>query len=212
MIALCRPSDCHQSFVAVVLGLVDFNDTATELANLVDLGAAFANDGSDHVVGNENLLRQRLARDHALHWLGRGTGMTWVRRMADLWSRLMRSCARVARLLRRALEVDGSLWLLRLCRLTVIRNAVRRVSLPWIILSPVIVRMAIISSNRLRYVGHDLHTTRNDTGRSTASRRVRGRGRPTKTFRELLHQRLSDIVTGNVHGIRDTEYHQRALR
>jgi hypothetical protein len=47
---------------------------ATELANLVDLRTALANDGIDHVVGNEDLLWKRLAR-HCTNRCVRGSAV-----------------------------------------------------------------------------------------------------------------------------------------
>ena len=56
MITLLCASDCDQSLVAVVLGLVDLDHTSAQLPNLIDLGASLADDGADHIIGDENLL------------------------------------------------------------------------------------------------------------------------------------------------------------
>jgi hypothetical protein len=56
-----RAGDGYQTLVAVVSWLVDLDDTSTELADLVDLCAALSNDRTNHIVGNEYLLGERLA-------------------------------------------------------------------------------------------------------------------------------------------------------
>ena len=80
MIAFRGSGDSHKSLVAVVLRLVDFDYAAAELSDLVDLGAAFTNDGANHVVRDENLLGQRLAGDHTLHRLiwRAGMAVSWL--------------------------------------------------------------------------------------------------------------------------------------
>jgi hypothetical protein len=58
-----------KTFIAVVLRLIDFDDTSTELTDLVDLSTTLAYNSTYHVVGNVNLLCQWLARDNSLHGL-----------------------------------------------------------------------------------------------------------------------------------------------
>ena len=84
MIALGGSGDCDQSFVAVILRLVDLDNTTTELANLVDFRTALSNDSSDHVIWNEYLLSQWLTRNKALHRLSRGSSMILGNNMASL--------------------------------------------------------------------------------------------------------------------------------
>jgi len=60
LVALCRASDSDKSLVAVVLRFVDLDHTATKVSDLVDLGTTLANNGTDHVVGDEDLLCDRL--------------------------------------------------------------------------------------------------------------------------------------------------------
>lgn len=69
LVALCSTRDRNQSLVAVVLRLIDLDNTATELSDLVDLRATLSNDSTNHIIWNEDLLSQRLAWNQALHWL-----------------------------------------------------------------------------------------------------------------------------------------------
>jgi len=55
-IALLGARDGHEPLVAIVLRLVDLDHTAADLPDLVDLLAALADDGTDHVVRDEDLL------------------------------------------------------------------------------------------------------------------------------------------------------------
>ena len=75
MIALCGSSDSDQALVAVILGLVDLDDTAAKLSDLIDLGASLANDSSNHIIWNEDLLGQWLTRNNRRGW---ATG-AWLR-------------------------------------------------------------------------------------------------------------------------------------
>lgn len=61
LVALLGTGDSHEALVVVVLGFVNLDDTSAELADLVDLGAALADDSADHVVRDEDLLSDRLA-------------------------------------------------------------------------------------------------------------------------------------------------------
>lgn len=72
LVALLRSCNCNKSFVAIVLRLVDLDNTATQMSDFINLCTSFTNDGSNHIVGNENLLSERLTRQGAtyrLSWL-----------------------------------------------------------------------------------------------------------------------------------------------
>lgn len=56
LVALLCTSDGNKTLVAVVLRLINLDDTSTELAYLVDLCTALSDDSADHVVGDEDLL------------------------------------------------------------------------------------------------------------------------------------------------------------
>ena len=60
LVGLLCSCDSNQTLIAVVLRLVDFDHATTKLPDLVDLRSALANDSTDHVVWNEDLLRKRL--------------------------------------------------------------------------------------------------------------------------------------------------------
>ena len=209
LVALGGPGDGHEPLVAVVLRFVDLDHAAAELTDLVDLRTTFADDRTHHVVRDEDLLRQRLTGDHALHRLGRRTGVAGIRGMSDLW-RLMGSRAGITRCLCVSGKMDGSLRL-RLAGLPMhVRRAVSRgrVALCLVILSPIMVGMTVVSSHGLRHVRDDLHPTRNHPGRASAARSVSRCCRSTKSFRQLFHQGLSHIIAGNVDSICDAENNQ----
>lgn len=60
LVALLRSSDGNKALVAVVGRFVDFDDATAQLSNLVDLSTTLTNDGSDHIVGDVDLLCKRL--------------------------------------------------------------------------------------------------------------------------------------------------------
>ena len=138
--------------------------------------------------------------------------MAMSRLMGSVLWRLMWSSSRIA-LLRRAAIVHRCLGLL-LGRLTMkIWHAVRvcRRALRLIGVSSVVVRMTILASSGLRYVGNDLHASRNDTSRSSTSSSICRSCRAAKALGQLLHKRLSHVVCSNVHGICDTENDERSF-
>lgn len=55
-IALLGARDRHEPLIAIVLRFVDLDHTAADLPDLVDLLAALADNGADHVVRDEDLL------------------------------------------------------------------------------------------------------------------------------------------------------------
>lgn len=128
-----------------------------------------------------------------------------------LW-RLMWSSSGVT-LLRRTPIVYGRLRLL-LGRLTMkIWDAIRvcRRTLWLIVMSSIVVRMTILASSRLRHVRDDLHTAGNDASRSSTSSSIRRSCWATEALGQLLHKRLSNIVSSNVHSICDTENDERSF-
>lgn len=84
MIALRSSRNRDQSLVAVILRLVDLDDTAAELSDLVDLRSTLSNDSSNHIIWNEYLLSQWLTRNHTLHRLSRGSSMALRNNVACL--------------------------------------------------------------------------------------------------------------------------------
>lgn len=53
-------------------------------------------------------------------------------------------------------------------------------------------------------IGHDLHTTRNNSGRTTATSGICRCCRTTKSLSQLLNQCTSHIIRRNMDGVRDT--------
>ena len=175
LVALLCAGNGYKPLIAVILRLVDLDHTTTELPNLVDLGSTFANDCSNHIIRNEDLLRKRLARYHALHRLGWWPCVALGRLMWCMLHGLMRTSCSIRRLLRRTAIVHRSLRLLLLWRLSMeIRDTIRvsRCAISLIIVSFVVVRVAIVTTGRLRYIRHNLHAARNNTRRSTTSRSI----------------------------------------
>lgn len=60
-VSLLRAGDCDKPFVVVVLRFVNLDHTAAHLAYFVDLLSTLADDGSHHVVGDIDLLRDGAA-------------------------------------------------------------------------------------------------------------------------------------------------------
>ena len=128
-----------------------------------------------------------------------------------LW-RLMWSSSSIS-LLRRTAIVYGRLSLL-LGRLTMkIWDAIRvcRRTLWLIVMSSIVVRMTILASSRLRDVRDDLHTAGNDTSRSSTSSGIRRSCGAAEALGQLLHERLSNVVSSNVHSICDTKNDERSF-
>lgn len=136
--------------------------------------------------------------------------MGWL--MGSMLWRLMWSSSGIA-LLRRTTIVYGSLRLL-LGRLTMkIWDAIRicRRTLWLIIMSSIVVRMTILAASRLRHVRDDLHAAGNDTGRPSTSSSIRRSCGAAEALGQLLHKRLPNVVSSDVHSICDTKDHERSL-
>lgn len=136
--------------------------------------------------------------------------MGWL--MGSVLWRLMWSSSCIA-LLRRTAIVYGRLRLL-LRRLTMeIRHAIRvcRRTLWLIVMSSIVVRMTILAPSRLRHIRNNLHTSGDNPSRSSTSSRIRGSCWATEALGQLLHKRLSNVVSSNVYGICDTKNDERSF-
>lgn len=202
---LLSTGDRHETLVAVVLRFVDLNYATTHLTNLVDLLATFANDSTDHVVGNVDLLRCRTPGHALLNWLAlrlavhRRLGMT-----AHVWLRV--GSGPVGRLLAAVLLGHGGVamgsMLGILLRVGLGRH--RLMALAAIMAAVVVIRAAKLSTSGLRAVGDDLHAAWNRSSWLTTPGSIgRGSG-TTKAVVELLEESASNIVRGDVNGIGDT--------
>lgn len=87
------------------------------------------------------------------------------------------------------------------------RSSLRLISMPL-----VVIRMAILTSSRLRHVWNDLHPTWNNARRSTTSSGICRSCWATKSFSQLLNQSLPHVIGGNMNSIGDTKNDQRTFR
>lgn len=208
LVALRCTSDSNKSLVAVILRLIDFDDTPTQLADLVDLRTSLADDCPDHVVGDVDLLRQWLAWDNSLHRLRRGSSMG---------SRHSTGCLRlwghgaIAHGRGAAIAHRGSRWLRDWClsiRLPILSRG--RVARTHVMVAEIF-RMTKAAACRLGHVRDDLHPTRYNTGGASAACRIRRRRRPAKTIGELLQESACDVVRCDMHSVGNTKNDKRSL-
>lgn len=219
LIALLSPCNRHQPFVAAFLRLVDFDHTATEVSNLVDLRTTLANYGTNHVVGDVDLLGQWLTGHDSTNGSGRRC------RTPGRWCRLGT--------IRRGLRADcgicgvrsgagsgsrtvGHGWLRNRRRSGLSRHVGNTVGarcgpVGVRVMSPEGVRVTILATSRLRDVRHNLHATGNCSSRTSTPGSISGSRRSSKAFGELLDEGSADVVRGNVHGIGNTEDDKRPL-
>lgn len=224
LIALLRSSNGNETLVAVVLRFVDLDDTSTELAYLVDLCTALSDDSADHVVGDKDLLSQRLAGHHALHGLLRRTGVRGtccgrgrlsrvcscvrsrsVGACADIWlsrrcSRVVNGCLRVHR---------GGCAAVRVLLLHTVASG-RRAALCRRLAAEVIWRSPL-STSRLRNIRDHLHTSRHNTCRSAAACSVGRSCGASEALSQLLDKSTADIVCCDVDSICYTQNNERTL-
>lgn len=128
-----------------------------------------------------------------LWWLmWSSSGITLLRRTAIMYRRL--------RLLLGRLTMK--IWdAIRICRRSL-----------WLIIMPsIVVRMTILASSRLRHVRDNLHTAGNNTSRSSTSGSIRRSCGATEALGQLLHKRLSNVVSSNVHSICDSKNDERSF-
>lgn len=212
LVALLGSSDGDQTLVAVILRFVDLDHTSTQVPDLVDLGTTLTNDGTDHVIGDVDLLGQWLAGDNPSHRCSGRSAMRLSRLRSTVRRGLMRTSTGV-RCAGRSI-VKG-----RLCDrgwggLAVeVRDTISTGRCPvWLsVVSLERVWMTVLSTSRLRNIGHHLHTARNDTSRTTASGGVGRSSWSSKPLSELLDQGHSHIVGGNMHSISNTKNDKRTL-
>ena len=215
-VALFCASDRHETLVAVVLWFINLNHAATDLTDLVDLLAALSDDGTNHVVGNVDLLGERGAgHGRAGHRLPMGT------------SRAMRSARTSGVRLRvgtgsipaSGVTAVGHLGGRVLVALLGMAAVLRRVRLGSHLVGPgiraaavIVVPVAVIAAGRLGIVRDHLHAAGDGaSGPAAAGRISRGRS-PTEPLIQLLEQCAADVVGGNVDGVSHSHHDQRALR
>jgi hypothetical protein len=198
-VALFRAGDCHEPLITIVLRLIYFYDASRHLPDLVDFGASFANDGTNHVIRNEDLLSQRLTGHVALHLLAVGSVMDRRTDVTCGWMRLHLACVASAPALSWIVNWHGIWLLLRMW--WAVRLSIRRLvhmMRPRILSSSVIFTIAVVPTCWLRQIGDDLHAARHYPYRSTASGCIRRCRWTSKALVELLKQRTSDIICCDV--------------
>jgi hypothetical protein len=216
LVALLRAGDGDQALIVVVLRLVDLDDAAAQLAYFVNLSTTLADDGSHHVVRDEDLLGDRLAREgstalHRLLWSGR-VRLSWtcvavrlglLRTSTNVW------CARRAgTVAHRGLGVlSRRLALLVGHGVLRSRGARRRVCWP----AAVLFGVAHLAASMLGSVRDDLHTTGNDALRTSVTDSISRSGRASEAFGQLLDESAANIISGNVNSVSNTEDHKRTL-
>ena len=169
LIAFSSSSNRDQSLIAIVLRFVYLNYATTELSDLIDLCTTLANDCTNHIIWNKDLLRQWLARHHALYRLDRWSSVRLRSGMASL-RRLLRAHASIASNGRRCAVVHwhGGL-LLRYVALS-IRMSIS-IARSWLttVGTAVVIWMPIVTARRLGHVWHYLHPPGNNSCRPTTS-------------------------------------------
>jgi len=89
---------------------------------------------------------------------------------------------------------------------------VRRHVLRPVLLAPrVIFPIAVVSASRMGHVRDHLHAARDGTSRATASRSVGGGSRAAEPFVQLLQESAANIVSRNVHSVRNAHDDERSL-
>jgi hypothetical protein len=214
LVALLGTSDGDQTLVVVVLRLVDLDDTATQLAYLVDLGAALSDDRAHHIVGNEDLLGDRLARERgtALHRL-LGGGRAWLSRtsVAILLLWLLRASADVGSARGASTVAHLSLRMLHGRLTLLVRHGVlwsgsasRLLSLP----ATVLIGVTHLAASVLGNVRDDLHAARHNALRTTVTNSVSRSSWAAKALSQLLHEGATNVVSSDVNGVSDTKDHE----
>jgi hypothetical protein len=208
LVAFLGSGNSHQALIAVLLGLIDLDHTATEVPDLIDLGTTLSDDGTDHVIGNVNLLSQWLTRHNTSNGCGRGRGAACLSGLrCAVWSRLMgaSSCIRgmggssimQSRLSHRC----GS-------RLTVkVRDPISACSsaIGVGMVSLEMFWMAILTTSGLWDIRDNLHTARHCTSRATAASGISRGCRTSKALSELLDEGYGDVVGSDVDRIGNAE-------
>lgn len=190
--------------------LIDLDHASTELAYLVDLLAALADDGTDHIVRNIDLLGDGTA------W---HTGRDLLSVRATLW---LLSYVRRHMLLTTVGPgaVGGLLSAIlyrhpvrRLCSSVGILLGIRAGLHGWaatvLVMTAIVLTSAIVTRRRSRRIGNDLHAARDGAGWGTTARGVGRGGRAPETLIQLLQESASDIVGCNVNSVSDAHNDER---
>lgn len=214
LVALLGTSDCDKTFIAIVLRLVDLDNGSRQLSDFVDLGASLADDGTHHVVGDEDLLGEGLAGKHVHPGGGLGTALrTALGHRGSSLTRLVRTSASILTTLIGSGIVNRGLGGRRGSLAVKVRNAVGVCGCPLrgVIMLAIGVGVAVLAVEGLRLVRNHLHATGDGSRRSAGARSIGGGSRTTISLGKLLDQSVGNVVCSDVNGIRDTSDNKRAL-
>lgn len=212
LITLLRPSNRHQPLIAIILRLINLNHAPTKLANLINLGSALANDCSNHIVRDIDLLRERLAGKESTH--GVGSGLALCLGMRSRGHGLVRAGAAVGGgggggvgvVDWRLGSSGGGLAVEPGHAVGVGGRALGVVGVP-----AVGIGMAVGSGHGLRDVGNDLHAAGHDADGGAVAGGVGGGCGATETLCQLLDQSLGYVVGCDMDSIGNTIDGEAAL-
>lgn len=213
-VTLLSACDRNQTFIAVVLRLVDLDNTTANLADLVDLLATLTNDSTDHIVGNEDLLSQwRTSHTSGtMHrWSMRGTMMLGTSSMSRLVRWHVRCSSTIASSLGSIVHGDVSTGLGSSSVGVVLLGGIRirrHLMGSRIRASSVVLTMAEVTACRLRGIRDYLHSTGNDSSRTAAASGIGRSRRAAETFVKLLEQSTAYIVSCDMDSISHTHHHK----
>lgn len=218
LITLRRARNCHQALIAIILRFIDLNHTATQLTNLIDLCSSLADDRTDHVVWNIDLLRQWLAWHNTLHRLDRWAGMAsccWSAVTAHLWLLWTDTAVcssswatAISDWSNTTLYWDWSRANLWVCLLWIWSRTAASARI--VVLQ--VMGVAVAASRRVWDVWDNLHAAWDNASWAAAAGSVGGCGWAAETGGELLEESGGDIVGGDVDGVCDTEDDEGPLR
>ena len=208
MIALLGTSNSNQALIAIILRLIDLDDTPRKLANLINLGTALADDCADHIIRDKDLLGEGLARQHVCH---RVCGRSLLRgRASTCLARLVGACTRVCIGSLRVRVVNGGLgdgcrgWAVEIGDAI----GVSRCALGTVVVAFISVRIPIGSVHRLWLVGDNLHPPRDWASGAAGAGCVSRCSRAAKTLGQLLDKSIANVVSRDMNCVRNAEHNQ----
>lgn len=190
LVTLLRPGNGNKTLVAILLRLINLDNTTTQMPDLVNLSTALPDNGTDHVIRDINLLREWLTRQDAADGCSAGAAAGLCSMRGTVGTGLVGTRASVGWVRSRAVGHGG-----RRLRdggwdgLAVeVRNAVgaRHESVGVVVVALEGVRVAVLASGRLRDVRDDLHAAGDGAGGTAAAGCVRGGCGAAEAFCELL--------------------------
>lgn len=195
------------------MGFVNLDNTTTDLAYLIDLLTTFADDGTDHIVGDVDLLSHGCSSNAAVHWLGRRTSVrVGTTDMGRMVGRHMRRSTVASSGLRCIVHRYGRVGLRSSCVVRVGLLGVRgrrQVVSTGVRSSPVVLTVAEVAASWLRAIRNNLHTAGYNAGRTTTSSSISRSCRASESLVKLLEKSATDIISRNMDSISYAHDHQR---